>query len=147
MIRIKQIDSIGPEWLSVLEAQEASEMKKLGDLKIDIVKRSTRVWLLSHNDTPVFFFGIVKGSFMGWGCEMWFMACKDTARLFRRCVPVARRGIRRIIKLYGPAKSTVDAEFIRGRRFVEFFGFEKVAQVTGTDAREYIIYEKRASWQ
>lgn len=146
MIAVERINELTSEVLATCDSAALEEIERGNRYKFDVIKNSTAVWLIRVEGRPVFFFGITRGTMLGWGAEMWFMGCKDTSKLLRKVIPFTRRGIRRLTRLYGVVKSTVDADFTRGQRFVEFFGFRRVSTITAVDNKTYFVYEKRSPW-
>lgn len=146
MIAARRIEALSPEIEALCDQVALDEIRRVQTYKLDIIKNSTRTWLISSDGVPVFVFGIQRGTWLGWGVEMWFLPCNNVARSMRRAVPFARRGMDRIQRLYGHAKSTVAADFITGQRFVEFFGFKRIGELTTPDNKKYFTYEKRSPW-
>lgn len=141
--RIRQVDE---KWLDHLDAESLATVERAQKFKLDIIKASTGAWCIYADGVPVFFFGVIRGSWLGHGVEMWFMTCKNTKRLLRHTMPFACKGIRRIIRLYGHAKATVAVDFARAQRFVEFFGFRRVGEMIAADEKRYYVYEMRSPW-
>lgn len=145
--RAQRIKEMTPQWEALLNSNDLRDLKIANERKYDVITTSTRVWLIYQDDFPVFFFGIQKGTFLGHGTEMWFMPCVNAQKKFRRTVLFARRGIHKITNLYGHTKCVVDIGFAKGQRFVEYFDFKLVGEMTADNGRKHYIYEKRASWR
>ena len=106
-----------------------------------------RLWTIYVDKTPVCVLGIKRNSLLGSGIEVFFMLCKKFNKHIKLLVRFLRRGLRRVIRLYGLITVRVENDYWIGERFVRLFGFVQKETVPATTSEDTLkVFEMRASW-
>lgn len=145
MIRVKTVTSLTPGFGKYLMARSAFEwMMTTESHRQALYKKSKRIWIVYNNETPLCVVGLVNTSLLGSRGEFWFLLCEGFTKHRRACLKFLRRGLIKVVRTYKHLKVNVDRAFVRGCRFVRYFGFEKVAVVNSLDGRVFDVFELRA---
>ncbi len=105
-----------------------------------------RLWTIYVDGAPVCVLGIKKNSLLGSGIEVFFMLCRNFNKHIKLLVRFLRRGIKRMVKLYGLLTVRVEDGYWIGERFVRLFDFVEQSTVRAADDVGYKIFEVRMSW-
>lgn len=141
MLTIERVNTMNDAWLDNMAEYAKEEVAIASRAKIDIIKHSSRVWVFSQNSERLMLCGIVKGTWLGTGTELWVMLFTAFFRHKKTMFKFIRRALKRLIKVESVLKVHIDQDQSKAKRFAEFFGFRFVQAVGKYD--EYLM---RASW-
>lgn len=107
-----------------------------------LVRRSEHVWSMTDDGELLMAAGIIRPSFMSVP-EIWVLLCRDFNKRLLRNVRLAKEYFELILAVYPRVMVRVDAEYTKGRRFIEAMGFTELQSQTLSDGRDYIVCEVR----
>lgn len=114
------------------------------EVRDNLCGRSKRIWLVYCNGEPVCVIGLRIRSLVGTRAELWFLTGRALPKYRREVIVFIKRALRKTLRVYRHLSLTVNADFRKGVRFAEFFGFERTMSLASIDGIEFAVYEKRA---
>lgn len=142
MIRTRRVDMLSGKVIGAFGPHAKAEWKAAKHLRKHWYASLDSLWVISWGNVPLCVLGLKRGSYLGFGGEVFFLLCEYPKRHTAELVKFLRRGLRRVSRLWHRLVVRVESDFWIGRRFVEYFGFRKFATEPGHD-----LFELRAQWQ
>jgi hypothetical protein len=104
------------------------------------------LWTIYHGNLPLCVIGLGDSTMLGLGNEIYLLLCRNATSHMRELVRFIRRVLRKMLRLCGRLITSVEEGFWIGSRFVEFFGFRKMAFERPFETTPHTMYEMRAEW-
>lgn len=137
MTEIEEVEEV-PEWLfDFLSARSKEEMDRADELAKPFMDKAHRKWLVTSGGEPMMLVGVFFKSLTSVP-EVWMLAFTQLEENRIEGARTAREGVQELVKRYSALRVGVDKDFLRGRRFAEFLGFQAVGLVGNR-----IMYEAR----
>jgi len=146
MVRIKKSRALSARTIASLGAYAKEEWRVLYPVRRWFYLSTRRLWTLSIDNEPVCVIGLKQTTMIGTGAELYFMLCRGLSKHAKEISKFIRRGIRRLLKIYGMLFVRVAEDFWIGEKFVKFFGFQCKGVATALNGSTYKFYELRTAW-
>ena len=145
-MKIKKISSLPEEVIALFGEYAQKTYEKIKPFERFFYSRVKRMWLLSIDDKPVCVIGIIQGTLIGTGIEIFFFLCTEIEKHLRKLILFLRRAFYLSIKLFHVITVSIDDSYKVGARFVNFFGFRPTLSSSDFQDVSYTHYELRQSW-
>ena len=116
MMKIKKISSLPEEAIALFGEYAQKTYEKIKPFESYFYSRVRRMWLLLIGNKPVCVIGIIQGTLIGTGIEIFFFLCTETQRHLKELIIFLRRAFSLVIKLYHVITVSIDNSYGVGGR-------------------------------
>lgn len=142
MIQTKRVKVLSGKVIAAFGPHAKAEWRAARQLRAAWYASLDGLWVIKSDDVPLCVLGLKRGSYLGFGGEVFFLLCDFPKSKTGELVAFLRRGLHRVVRLWHRLVVRVESDFWIGRRFVEYFGFRKFGSEPGHD-----LFELRMTWQ
>lgn len=142
MIRTKRVTMLSGKIIGAFGPHAKLEWRAAKHLRREWYASLDGLWVISADKVPLCVLGLKRGSYLGFGGEVFFLLCDYPKHYTAGLIKFLRRGLRRVVRLWHRLVVRVESNFWIGCRFVTYFGFRKFATEPGHD-----LFELRIEWQ
>ena len=140
MIKVRKLSKLKKLSEDELTAHSWKEYSIAFNHVNNFMEQNPDVWEISYDGEVVFIAGIVRGSFIGRGAELWFLCFRSFIRGKVSLIKFLKRALDRIVKLYRRVFVTVSDGFAQGNAFVNLLGFKLVDKTLMADNTMSNVY-------
>lgn len=142
MIRTRRVKMLSGKVIAAFGPHAKAEWRVMKSFRRAWYDSLDGLWVIEFAGRPVCVVGLKRGTYLGYGGEVFFLHCSPPPQYTFSLLRFLRRGLRLILRLWHRLVVRVETDFWIGRRFVEYFGFRKFTSEPGHD-----LFELRMSWQ
>lgn len=144
MIQIKRVKVLSAKVIVAFGPQAKSDWADLRPIRREFYANFRGLWVFYSGKTPLCVVGLRRYTRLGYGGEVVFLLCKEFRSQAKKLIPLFRKALRRIVRLWGGLCVRVAEGFWVGQKFVSFFGFKPVSASIDTAGNKFTLYVLRA---